>query len=65
MNFDIWDINGVEYIIAKDFAVITGVTRATVYNWIRFNYMPAVRSRNGRFLIPLKEALAWVGKNKV
>lgn len=57
---DIWNIGGIDYINPIDFAKMCKVTRATVYNWIRFNYMPAVRSQSGRFLIPLQDALMWV-----
>jgi len=61
---NIWRIAGVDYIIPWDFATLCKVTRATVYNWIRYNGMPAIRSEGGRFLIPLEDALKWVEKYK-
>ena len=50
---------GEKYYTAREFAEKRGVTRQTVYKWIRKGHLRAIEEKSGPFkhvLIPIKDA---------
>ncbi|MBM4056340.1 MAG: hypothetical protein FJ264_17045 [Planctomycetes bacterium] len=62
-KMEIWNIGGVEYTSVSQIAKIVGVSPPAVYRWIYIG-MPAYRSEVGTYLIPFREAMAWIKEYK-
>ena len=67
MKINIWEANGVKFTTIKDFAEYVGVTRPTIYAWIKIG-LPVICNKVGKgakYFILIDEAEDWVNQSKV
>ena len=67
MKINIWEINGTKLTTIKDFAEYIGVSRVTLYAWIKIG-LPVIVNQGGKgakYLLPIDEAENWIRQNKI
>ena len=66
MKINIWEVSGIRLTTIKDFAEYVGVTRPTIYAWIKIGLPVILNDGNGaKYLVPIDEAETWINQNKI
>ncbi len=66
MEMNIWEVGRTKLTTIKDFAEYIGVTRPTLYAWIKIG-LPVIRNKGkgAKYLVLINEAENWINQNKV